>query len=486
MKKITERKGTASQIWTLKVLSGVHAGAEARLADEEATIGSNDDCDLVLDDAEFGEHHISLNVRDADLRLSVAELDKPVFINGRQVENSAEIEPYQVVSIGVSSFALGPADQEWPDITVGLPQRSDQHGSTDQAHPDDTPEGRSNRSKVNGAKTRVDGNRVAQPGKSALKIRPSMLSAVSASLVLLTSIGVIWLLMPTQTVQTRASPAAASDRMLAIAKRHGAVIDVQSEGEDGTRFSLTGSIDTAQGRQRFLAELASTGIHATANITSSEELARGIFPILDQTLNSNRRNNVVVRPVENAPGTLLITGYVESDADLLSTKAMLKRDANEHVRLRYDIQTKPDRLKILRRRLDELGLVHELQVQHLEDAISLYGPAPLNGKMADLIELTKNFNEEFESRPMLRLTGNDRYLGQSTIELDIRAVVLGDRVHVVMHDGESYAEGSTLDNGYRIKRIDQNYILLEKPHPLATQEGSEDATTLAYFIFNRQ
>ena len=102
------------------------------------------------------------------------------------------------------------------------------------------------------------------------------------------------------------------------------------------------------------------------------------------------------------------------------------------------------------------------------------------------IELTRNFNEEFESRPMLRLTGNDRYLGQSTIELDIRAVVLGDRVHVVMHDGESYAEGSTLDNGYRIKRIDQNYILLEKPHPLATQEGSEDATTLAYFIFNRQ
>ena len=115
----TERNGTASGLWTLRILSGVHAGAEAVLADkEDATIGSHDECDLVFEDAGLGERHIRLSVADSGVRLNVLDFDQPVFVDGRKIDDAADLEPYQVVACGLSSFALGPAGQEWPKIAT--------------------------------------------------------------------------------------------------------------------------------------------------------------------------------------------------------------------------------------------------------------------------------------------------------------------------------------------------------------------------------
>jgi len=46
----------ADRLWTMKILSGVHVGAEAALSDEAAVIGSDDACDFVLE--EIGRAHV--------------------------------------------------------------------------------------------------------------------------------------------------------------------------------------------------------------------------------------------------------------------------------------------------------------------------------------------------------------------------------------------------------------------------------------------
>ena len=114
-----ERNGVAAPLWRLRILSGLHAGAEAILADnEETTIGGNDECDLVLQDDGLGDRHIHLSISDAGVRLKVLELEQPVFVDGLKVEDAADLKPYQVVAFGLSSFALGPAGQEWPNIDI--------------------------------------------------------------------------------------------------------------------------------------------------------------------------------------------------------------------------------------------------------------------------------------------------------------------------------------------------------------------------------
>ena len=480
----TERNGTASGLWTLRILSGVHAGAEAVLADEEeATIGSHDECDLVFEDAGLGERHIRLSVAGSGVRLNVLDMEQPVFVDGRRIDDAADLEPYQVVACGLSSFALGPAGQQWPEIAT-----HDDPGTELAEQDEQPPYGGEHRFPKRGRAIGTSSGPATRPRgisvTSGLKSRLSRHAAELAGLVFLGAVLGAWLLVPTEIHDSEINAEDARERIEDIAIRNNAVVEVKPAAVSGGRISVTGSVGTAGDRQRFLDELAKTGIHATAQITAAEDLTRIVSPILDQTLNWNRRNRVTVRTLGNSTGTLVVGGYVEKKSDLIAAKAILENDIGGLAGVRYDVETRNDRMEILRRRLDALGFEHRLHIQHVEGGIGLFGPLPAGGRKGELIELTNQFNEEFDYRPPLILTGNDTFLGESTMELDIRAVVLGDRERVVMRDGESYAEGMTIDNGYRIKMIEPEFIILEKPQRLgANEEG--DTSNLGYVILGR-
>ena len=476
----SERIGRAAPPWRLRILSGLHAGAEAILGDNaETTIGSNDECDLVLQDDGLGERHINLCVANAGVRLKVLDRDHPVFVDGRNVDDAADLQPYQVVTFGRSSFSLGPAGQDWPDIKVPEIQ------AIESGHPGERPPCDGQRRSLANGRANDLGPREAPtaqaPPANSRKHRFRFYPAIPGGLALLGLPLAAGLLMPKEIPPSDYDPNAASEQIRAMADRYGAAVEVKPDGANGTRISVTGGIGSTRDRQRFLDELAGTGIQVTAQITASEDLARAASLFLDQTLNGNRRNRLTVQALDESPGTLLVSGYVEKERELSAARAVLERDSGDQVRFRYDVQTKRDRIRILRSRLDDLGFKKKLHIQLLEDAISLFGPCPNSERMAQLIELAKRFNDEFDSRPQLRLTGNDRFLGKSTIDLDIRAVVLGDREHIVLHDGKSYAVGSTIRNGYRIQTIEPEFIILEKPRALAVQQD-EDGPNLAYYI----
>ena len=84
---------------------------------------------------------------------------------------------------------------------------------------------------------------------------------------------------------------------------------------------------------------------------------------------------------------------------------------------------------------------------------------------------------------MLRLSGTDSFLGESTIDLDVRAVVLGESIHVVMHDGESYRTGSTVTDHYVVKNITERYMILERMKQLM-RDSATDGPDVVYFLFD--
>ncbi len=462
--------------WTLRILSGVHAGAEAALSEEEAVLGRDDDCDFVLDDAGLAGRHFSLRADAGGVGLRVLDADRPVLVDGQSVAGSVALEPYQVVAVGGLALAVGPSDRPWPDIA--LPAAASPGADAepdDETAPADTERGAAD------AEPTPDDPAPAEVAVAAGRRRRWAAWAGTAAAGLLVAGAVAWLLLPREVDRHHEDAADTTRTIRAIAAGHDAVIDVRTD--DGA-VSVTGNVDTEEARSELLAELAGAGVRATVHITSTEQIAEFALAILDQSLNLDERNAVEVAPVSGSPGKLLISGYVRDEAALDRARAILERDVQEARGIAYQVQTKADRLATLRERLETARLGGRFLVQEFADRIGLFGALRSPDELSDLTELVARFNDEFGGRPRLALAGTDSFLGESTIDLDVRAVVLGENIHVVLHDGETHGQGSRVADGYAIRAITEHYMLLERASDRIEDRASE--SEVAYFIFEER
>ena len=465
----------AEQLWTLKILSGVHAGSEVTLSDEEAVLGKDDECDFVLDDAGLADRHFSLRADPDGVRLTVLDPGSPVVVDGQPVEGSLNLQAYQVVSCGGLALAVGPAGRSWPNI--GLPAFPT---IVPEAEPPDMPdETQPEQPPTDGAPATAPGSATDAPVPRA---RRPVLTATSALTAVLVVAAGGWLLVPREVERHQESRADTTAQIREIASRHGALIDFHADGGDGT-LGVTGSVDTEEIRARLLEDLTNANVRATVHITSTEQIAEFAMSVLNQSLNLDEQNAVEVLPVAGSPGEVLVSGYVQDERSLDRTRAILERDVREARGFTYQVQTKDERLAILRNRLDALGAAQPLRIQELADRVGLFGPVGSHGDLSRIEALAEQFNDEFDSRPRLALAGTDSFLGESTIDLDVRAVVLGEDVHVVLHDGTSVGAGSEVADGYVIRTVTPSYMILEKPHHRIGDETTP-ASRVAFFIFD--
>ena len=310
-----------------------------------------------------------------------------------------------------------------------------------------------------------------------------MQAAAAAGAALLVVAGGSWLLAPKAPHREHADPAEAAREIEKIASRYGAVIQVNAGESPDAPVAVTGNVGTERDRRGFLEELAGTDVRAAVHLVSSEQLVNYVNAILEQSLNRDGRNKVEVLPVTGAPGELVISGYVERPASLAATRELLARDLSGSRGLTYRIETRADRLAVLQHRLEGLGLADRLRIQQLADSVGLFGPVRSAGELARIRKLAEEFNAEFDSRPPLRLDGTDSFLGISTIDFDVRAVVLGERIHIIAQDGASYGEGSKVPGGYLVTTITERYMILEKPLEIGQADEAE-SPGLAYVIFD--
>ena len=468
----------------MKILAGVHVGAEVTLSDEEAILGRDDACDFVLEDAGLAGRHIRL-CAGTDVRMTVLDGSSPVCVDGRPVEGSIELRPYQVVSVGGLALALGPADQAWPPID--LPASSSPEGRSapeDVAAREEPAEEPGQGSPTSEDPPPTD---TEESGGMPEEAKRSSSRRVQAAgmvvVVLLAAAAAVWLLAPRPVPTEHGDPKEAVRVIEEITSRYGAVVQIESDtGTDGS-VTVTGNVDTTQKRLKLLDDLAKANINATVHITSNAEIAEAVTSILDHSLNADQRNAVAVRPVENSPGELTIFGYVEQESSLSAAKSIIERDVKEFIALHYEVQTRADRLSVLRQRLADLELGTGMQIQELPDGVGLFGPVRTAEALSRVVKLADDFNDEFDSRPLLRLSGTDSFLGESTIDLEVRAVVLGDSIHVILHDGESYHVGSKVADHYVVKTITERYMVLEKTTQL-TGDRATGGPDVAYFIFD--
>lgn len=104
---------SAADVWALRVLDGIHAGAERKLQDHGMLmVGSSDDCDIIFSDAGVAAHHCIIS-RSQEM-LSLRAVDADVKVDDRVLHPGEPhtIAAFSVLQVGGACFALGP---HWSD-----------------------------------------------------------------------------------------------------------------------------------------------------------------------------------------------------------------------------------------------------------------------------------------------------------------------------------------------------------------------------------
>ncbi|MDR1595985.1 MAG: type III secretion system inner membrane ring subunit SctD [Puniceicoccales bacterium] len=101
----------------LKVLSGNHQGAEIVFGYETIVIGSDSSSDVILSDSLIKPRHVELTFSGDGI--TAKPLDSKVFVDGKLIKNeTANVEQLQFITIGSTHMVIGPADQTWPAISA--------------------------------------------------------------------------------------------------------------------------------------------------------------------------------------------------------------------------------------------------------------------------------------------------------------------------------------------------------------------------------
>ena len=452
----------------MRILGGVHTGAETTLENETITVGSAEQCDIVIEDDAIAHQAFEIEAG-ATLHLTVLDPEGEVRIGGATVEGQLEIQPFDVITINALALAVGPADSEWPEIASPQARKAPEQ---DQPAPTANAQERKATREDTAQDTKAQRRSRRKQTWITMGIAASILIAgTAAAMFAVSGAGIIDLMRSAEQEQTIIEE---------VVKAQGGTILKNDE----TRRTQTTEIVVVTQRQKnaMLEALAREKIIRNVHIRAGEEIAQTAQLVLDRTANATHRNALQAQADQDVPGAIKIMGYVENDEDLVSTRELIKREVHEAVRVRYDTQTRAQRIETLRERLDKIEGAQGLQIQSLGKDIGLIGGIAGDETLKAVQIVANNFNAEFSKRPRVVLKGSSNFLGQSTLDLDVRAVILGDRIHVILNDGKKYAEGARVKKHYLVKKIEDRYMILERAADISgkTAEGMPQT---AYVVF---
>ncbi|MCZ0943173.1 MAG: FHA domain-containing protein [Gammaproteobacteria bacterium] len=471
----------AEQVWKIKILSGFHAGAELVLPDEVQALGRGVECDLVLDDPSLAETHIGLTPLASSLRLRLLDQSAPTYVDGQPVQGEVDLAPLQVVTVGTVHIAVGPAGEAWPKIEIPtlpvaspeeVPEKSAEESEnqpTDEEQPPQEPTAPQRASAPTSQR------------KPEQLLRRLVAAAVGAAALIV--VALIWLGGPTEVERSEPEAEEVLLAIQEIASRLGAQVRVDLPDSPTGLPTVTGFLRRDQDRMHFEKALQEASILANTRLTSNGDILRSVRALINEITAPGSDTYIMAAPSPDTPGHIILTGYVETDQILERLRRLLELEVRTHSGLTFLVENQDHREAILQERLSELQLRSELYIQDLDKGIALFGPAPNPQEMARLKVLVDEFNHEFNSRPFLRLPGTSTFLGKSTIELEYRALVLGDdRNQLITRKGEARTVGDTIMGNWTIWDIDPRYVILEQASEIGSRQRRLSPSRRAYFV----
>ncbi|MCD0457881.1 FHA domain-containing protein [Roseiconus lacunae] len=398
----------------LKVFSGTHVGAEVMLDEGVNSIGSGDQCDIVLSDRLIAEKHVEILVTGDDVTCR-ADNGKFFLVDGQRQTESA-LRCFQFFTLGTTHMAVGPADKTWPEFDLSDFQLREPDRNVDS---DDECENDSQNEPGN-SNTQVDeqADQAAHVGSKPRRFGRSTLLA--------SAIGSVLLVISGTTLFSRAeSPsidrqAAHSDQAMRKLNRL-----LQQESIDaeitylGDRLQLQGYCQTEQQREMLGSLAHSVDNNVIVKIRSTEALIEKTREQIPGPEFSG------VKLIAMSPGEIKATGRVDESKDLRNQWALLVKNLEKNIplkRFQSEIEfASAPMANVTTTSKSRRSLLPKLSSGNLSDQ----GPAEL-------------------------------IIANALAVRDVR--IAHDRV-VTLHDGRQVTEGAQLPDGSLVEQVTLDHII---------------------------
>ncbi|MGF1526673.1 MAG: type III secretion system inner membrane ring subunit SctD [Candidatus Competibacterales bacterium] len=449
----------------LVVFSGAHEGAELPLDPGEYTLGSGDECDIILSDEGIAATHAMVSINGDQIWLR--PMAQPITVEGQPLAEDVEqtrLEPFQTVGLGSIVVGFGIQGEAWPKLTALVTVASDPKATAQasilgsvQASLEEGDQSKGLFAQVVSSIKGTDGETRTPFYRNPTVVYP----AVGGGLLLT---GVLLIVLQLQGLGGDSAPNTADNGQpnlqlpppltaeqlqQDLASENFAHVEVQAE--EGRPLRLTGYVKDAERLQALRILIQPHGLRVSEAVLVHEELVATARRI------ASHLNFADLQVSGELPAQLSIAGYIPNPDGLERLVATLRQDLPGIQAIDHEgVATLPQRRDELRTLLKEEDLLGKLRVSINNDKLLVEGElSPFEGNQWRQVAQT------FLSRHSLpKLESKVRRI--APLELDIRSVSVGVPPYIIMQNGSKYLEGAALPNGYTIKKIQHDRILLAK------------------------
>lgn len=481
----------ATQRYVLKVLNGIYSGSELPLEAGEYVFGSAVDSDINIEDPALQPHEGRISVSDQSVTLQLEQHERPVHVGGQPfAELAINIQPYVPVYLGDFCFVLGREGEPWPEMDLGRYEPEAENAesaetdvSTGEA---EAPAADDGAEQSEGVDTQADVEReevaASEEAKSfeaddALKTEEISLddfedldttkqdaesaggkskAAVAALLVVIVIVGVFAIVSMWQAnhdAQKRKELQRISNEEVIreVIHQSGLKVEIRESEIPGGKPRLSGYIAEDKQRAAFIAELDQAEARYQSDVYVIEQMLQAGYSLL---------NAFSFRGVElsagRRPGTLVAKGYIESLERWLKIKVVIERDIEGLLALVDEVDTPSIRLGKLEESILRAGLDQEVKLYLSPDGLILARTSLSFENEPKWKILEDAFKKSFGNEPRLvTLIDDNNWIKIVAINFS------GPVPYIVLEDGRKYIEGSNLDNGYKLKEISPNGVILQ-------------------------
>lgn len=408
--------------YLLKILSGANFGAKVQLELRSYTIGQSTECDVVLHDQYIAPQHVKLLVTKNGI--IVKPLANPVFIDGKDIGGrETRLHPYQVVTLGKVHFAIGSATKPWPKIQKPVLQH---------------PAQKQRRAKNKANNTSSDNS----PSLWKYLIGGLALLLIANLLYFKPDVsGVLNTVGATKPVETQVEE---SIQTLGFPN-----LSIDTLKNDKVRVS--GYVQNKQEKQALLNKITNLDKPIAHRIWVANELAEHANYISASYGESD------IRFTMQEDGVLTARGYVNNASNWNNARLAILSDIDGIKNIKDEgVDSLQQQLEKFKAYIEKESFSKRVSLAILEGKITVTGELT----DAEIVRWRKIKKDFFEAHGNIPDLVENLQSPRSRFKLAIKGVSVGKVPFITSKDDKKYLVGSHLGEGYYVKSISSDKIIL--------------------------
>lgn len=428
----------------LKVLSGNHQGAEVTFGYETAIIGASDECDVVLTDTLISPKHLELTFAADGVTIKALENSK-VFVDGRLIgEEPTKVDNFQFITLGSTQIIIGPANQPWPSLSAA-----------------DAPSLETEATAVEEEETPAIQDEITLDDQNLSKLKKHKLILFGGSFLILFGFSVALLFFLSMFQDT---PEPIIEKPDVMKQLQQAVSDMGLSNDvtitkNQNGFVASGYTVSNEDLSAIRSKLSMIEPTIRRKIYSEEKILSEIAALL-----SSIESRPKVQAISN--GVFLITGYAYDKDNWVKTRKRIIEDVPGIIDLQDEVILPAKAYSLARPIIAKYKLSDKVGILPQPDGIAIGGLVSTDEQenwMLAKMQIEKTFGDDILLKNYVKISDPEvikqQYFGSEVSSVSISENGIN---WISFKDGSKYRVGSTLSNGFLIKEINPDNIILTK------------------------